>query len=113
MKRPTRGRQTAEQVVPSSNGDARLLLALRANDAGARPPLRSRRLLQPVPLAGFALMLVGLLVVLAVSVAASRRTAVLVAARALPAGTVVGVSDLRSTRLGADGDVLTALVKAN
>ena len=88
-----------------------VLLSHRAQaEAGARAPLRSRRLLQPVPLAGFALMLVGLLVVLAYSAAASRRTAVLVAAHALPAGALLRPSDLRSSRLGADGDVLAALV---
>jgi Flp pilus assembly protein CpaB len=75
-----------------------------------RRPLRSRRLLQPVPLAGFALMLVGLLVVLTYSAAASRRTAVLVAARDLPAGAVLHSSDLRSSKLGAEAGVLAALV---
>jgi Flp pilus assembly protein CpaB len=64
-----------------------------------------------VPLAGFALMLVGLLVVLAYSAAAARRTPVLVAARDLPAGAILHPSDLRSSRLGADGDVLSALLK--
>jgi Flp pilus assembly protein CpaB len=57
-------------------------------------------------------MLVGLLVVLGYSAAASRRTTVLVAARDLPAGAVLRLADLRSSRLGADGDVLAALVTA-
>ena len=110
MTRLTRWRSRPEEGARSTNGDSRLLLAPRATDAAARPPLRSRRLLQPVPLAGFALMLVGLLVVLAYSAAASQRTTVLVAARDLPAGAVLHLSDLRSSRLGADGDVLAALV---
>ena len=55
-------------------------------------------------------MLVGLLVVLGYSAAAARRTPVLVAAHNLPAGAVVRASDLRSSRIGADGDVLAALV---
>jgi Flp pilus assembly protein CpaB len=66
--------------------------------------------LQPVPLAGFALMLVGLLVVLGYSAAAGKRTAVLIAAHSLPAGTLVKPSDLRSSQLAADGVVLAALV---
>lgn len=110
MTRLTRWRSRPEEAARSTNGDGRLLLAPRATDAAARPPLRSRRLLQPVPLAGFALMLVGLLVVLAYSAAASQRTTVLVASRELPAGAVLHLSDLRSSRLGADGDVLAALV---
>ena len=111
MRPLTPGRARPAEAAASTNGSDRLLLAPReTEEAGARPPLRSRRLLQPVPLAGFALMLAGLLVVLAYSAAAARRTPVLVAARALPAGAVVHASDLRSSRLGADGDVLAALV---
>jgi Flp pilus assembly protein CpaB len=41
---------------------------------------------------------------------AGRRTPVLVVAHKLPAGAVVRPSDLRSSRIGADGDVLAALV---
>lgn len=112
MTRLTGRRSNADKTPPSTNGDGRLLLAPRETDSAARPPLRSRRMLQPVPLAGFALMLVGLLVVFGYSAAASRTTAVLVAARSLPAGAVLHLSDLRSSLLGADGDVLAALVTA-
>src|SRR5438094_10568007 len=101
MRRLTPRRSRPEEALRSRNGDGRLLLAPRQGDEeGARPPLRSRRLLQPVPLTGLALMLVGLLVVLGYSAAASRRTPVLVAARDLPAGAVVHASDLRSSGLG-------------
>jgi Flp pilus assembly protein CpaB len=78
--------------------------------AGARQSIQARRLLQPVPLAGFALMLIGLLVVLGYSAAAGKRTAVLIAAHNLPAGTLVRPSDLRSSRIAADQVVLAALV---
>lgn len=111
MKRSTSWRRRPDEAVASSNGGERVLLAPRT-EAAARPPLRSRRLLQPVPLAGFALMLVGLLLVLGYSAAASRRTAVLVVARDLPAGAVLHRSDLRSSRIAADGDILAALVSA-
>jgi len=113
MRRLTPRRSTAEEAARSTNGDGRLLLAPREDQEEARPPLRSRRLLQPIPLAGIALMLVGLLVVLGYSAAAARRTPVLVAAHNLPAGAVVRPSDLRSSRIGADGDVLAALVTAS
>jgi Flp pilus assembly protein CpaB len=109
MRALTRRRRREPQH--SSNGDGRLLLLARDEEpAGAAPPLRSRRLLQPVPLAGFALMLIGLLVVLGYSAAATRRTPVLVAAQALPAGATIHISDLRSSRIAADGDVLAALL---
>jgi Flp pilus assembly protein CpaB len=113
MRRLSAWRPSAEQTPPASNGDGRLLLAPRAGREGeAQPPLRSRRFLQPIPLAGIVLMLVGLLVVLGYSAAAGRHTSVLVAARDLRAGAVVRVSDVRSSRIGADGDVLGALVTA-
>src|SRR5438105_1267077 len=111
MRRLTARPSTRHERPAATNGDGRLLLAPRATEAAARAPLRSRRLLQPVPLAGLALMLVGLLVVLAYSAAAARRTPVLVAARDLPAGAILHPSDLRSSRLGADGDVLSALLR--
>jgi Flp pilus assembly protein CpaB len=103
--------KSAHATAPP-NGDGRVLLGPRAADTAARPPLRSQRLLQPIPLAGFALMLIGLLVVLAAAAAAAHRTAVIVAARNLPAGTVVQLRDLRSSRIGADANVLAALVSA-
>src|SRR5947209_8247309 len=76
-------------------------IALRVDADGARPPLRSRRALQPLPLIGFALMLVALLLVLGVYASASKRSSVLVAARNLPAGTLLSSSDLRGGRIAA------------
>ena len=94
----------------AENGNGRVEIAPRKGPAGARPPLRSRRVLQPVPLAGAGLMLVGLLVVLGYGAAAGHRTGVLIAARNLPAGVQLKASDLRSARIGADSVVLSALV---
>lgn len=82
----------------------------REEQQAIRAPLRSRRLLQPVPLAGIVLMLIGLVVVYGYSVAATHRTPVLVAAHDLPAGATINLSDLRSSRIAADGNVLAALV---
>lgn len=95
----------------SRNGHGPLLLLEREQEqAAARAPLRSRRLLQPVPLAGIVLMLIGLLVVYGYTAAATRRTPVLVAAHDLPAGATIRLTDLRSSRIAADGDVLATLV---
>src|SRR5437870_8483175 len=52
MRRLTPLRPRVRAAAPSANGDGRILLAPRAPEVGARPPLRTRRLLQPVPLAG-------------------------------------------------------------
>jgi Flp pilus assembly protein CpaB len=65
-----------------------------------------------LPLAGLVLIVVGLLVVLGYGAAAGQRTAVLIAARELPAGTLLTASDLRSSQIGADGALLAALVPA-
>jgi Flp pilus assembly protein CpaB len=112
-KRLTVRRSHGAERVTASNGSGRVLLTPRAGREGeARAPVGSPRFVQPIPLAGIVLMLVGLLVVLGYSAAAGRRTPVLVAARNLPAGAVVRASDLRSSRIGADGDVLAALVTA-
>src|SRR5690242_15037275 len=95
----------------SRNGHGPLLLLEREQEGtAARAPLRSRRLLQPVPMAGIALMLIGLLVVYGYTAAATRRTPVLVAAHDLPAGATIHLSDLRSSRIAADGDVLATLI---
>src|SRR5437764_13881085 len=101
MRRLTPRPPRTEEPARSTNGDGRLLLAPREDREEARPPLRSRRLLQPIPLAGIALMLVGLLVVLGYSAAAARRTPVLVAAHNLPAGAAAPPSDPPGPRTGA------------
>jgi Flp pilus assembly protein CpaB len=113
MSRLSWQRKARADTAPrrAGNGDGRVRIAPREGSADGWPPLRSRRLLQPVPLTGFALMLVGLLVVLGYGAAAGQRTPVLIAARNLPAGTLLQASDLRSARIGADGVVLSALVR--
>jgi Flp pilus assembly protein CpaB len=66
--------------------------------------------LQPLPLAGVALVLVAVVGYLIVYSQSTRRTMVLVAARDLPAGTVLRTGDLRSAGLAGDRAVLAALV---
>ena len=107
-----RSQRSKKTRAPSEDGNGRVRIAAREESSPARSPLRVRRLLQPVPLAGVALLLVGLLVVLCYQASAGRRSAVLIAARSLPAGTVINASDLRSAEVGADPVVLSALLPA-
>lgn len=110
MTRLLRRTRPAPGTSTGTNGDGRLGIAPRTAASRDHQPPRGRRFLQPVPLAGFALMLVGLVVVLGYSAAAGKRTAVLIAAHNLRAGTVVTPSDLHSSQIAADGVVLSALV---
>jgi Flp pilus assembly protein CpaB len=101
---------------PSDNGlprdpDAgRPVVALRDERNGAKPPLRTHRLLQPLVLVGALLVLIAFVVVLGVYASATSRQRVLVAARPLSAGTLVAESDLRSVGIAASGEVLGTLV---
>jgi Flp pilus assembly protein CpaB len=69
-----------------------------------------RGLLQPVPLAGMALVLVAIVGYLAVYSQTTQRTGVLVAARDIPAGTILRAGDLRSAGLAGDASVLDSLM---
>ncbi len=99
-----------EAAQPAPAGAGRVQIAPRERPAAARPPMRARRLVQPLPLAGLVLIVLGLLLVLGYGAAAGRRSSVLIAARALPAGTVLTGSDLRSSAVAADGALLAVLV---
>lgn len=108
------GRNSPAGVVPelplSSDGDG-APLRLREPRVGPLPtPRRKSRLLQPLPLAGVVLVLLAVVGYLAVYNQTSRRTAVLVAARDLPAGTVLHAGDLRSAGLAGDRHVLSSVV---
>lgn len=78
---------------------------MRAGKAGAL-----RRLGQPLPLAGVVLVLCSLVGYWSVYRATTRRTAVLVAARPLPAGRRLRPEDLRSVELAGDRAVLGTVV---
>ena len=79
--------------------------AARAGAAGVL-----RRLGRPLPLAGVVLVLLSLVGYWSVYRATTGRTAVLVAARPLLAGTRLRPEDLRSVELAGDGAVLGAFV---
>jgi Flp pilus assembly protein CpaB len=103
-------------------------LRLRDDDApatdpaeGATPKLRPhqsaastrtaqlKRLREPLPLIGIALVLIAFVGYLAVYTSTTHRTPVLVTTRALPAGTKLRASDLRSAELAGDGSVIAGL----
>lgn len=81
--------------------------------ASPTPTKRQKRLLQPLPIAGLVLVLIALIGYLAVYNSSRRRTQVLIAARALPAGTVLSASDLRSSGLAAEASTLSTMLPAH
>jgi Flp pilus assembly protein CpaB len=85
---------------------------VRLREPATPRPSRSRQhsFLQPLPLAGAALVLVALVGYLAVYSQTTRRTPVLVAARDLPTGTILRAADLRSAGLAGDRAVVGSLV---
>jgi len=102
-------------TAPAGNGappaGAAARLRPRERDAVAAPVLpRARRLLQPLPLLGLLLVLVALVGYWSVYRASTKRTPVLVAARALSAGAVLRVGDVRIGELAGDGRTMGALV---
>lgn len=107
------GRNAPEEVVPelplSGDGGGPLLRPREPETAQLPQPTR-RRLPQPLPLAGIALVLVAVVGYLAVYTQTTQRTAVLVAARDLPVGTILRPGDLRSAGLAGDQAVLSLLV---
>jgi Flp pilus assembly protein CpaB len=108
------GRRSPADVVPelplSGDGDG-APLRLREPKAGPAPtPRRKSQLLQPLPVAGVVLVLLAVVGYLAVYNQTTRRTAVLVAARDLPAGTVLHAGDLRSASLAGDQQVLASVL---
>ena len=94
--------------APPAGGAARL--RPRDPDAAAAPISGARRLLQPLPLLGLLLVLVALVGYWSVYRASTKRTPMLVAARALSAGAVLRAGDVRTGELAGDGRTMGALV---
>ncbi len=105
---PSRG------APPATNGGAPQVQVRQ------RPPVPSgdgtqarpagRRLLQPLPVVGAVLILIALIGAWGILNASTKRTQILVTTHALPAGTVLSGSDLRSGELAGDSSVLASLV---
>jgi Flp pilus assembly protein CpaB len=95
---------------PSLDGDAPRLRPRQPTAPDPAPAAsRLRRMREPLPLIGIALVLVAFIGYLAVYSSTTHRTSVLVTTRALPAGTVLRASDLRTTELAGDGSVMAGL----
>jgi Flp pilus assembly protein CpaB len=84
-------------------------------DQGGGQPRRPRqhRLLQPLPLAAVLLILLALIGYWSVYSRTTRRTQVLVAAHALPAGRVLRASDLTHTGLAGSSQALATFLPAS
>jgi len=67
----------------------------------------------PLPAAGIVLVLIALAGYLGVYAASSKRTQVLIAAHALPAGTVISAGDLRAGGIAGEPSVLSTLLPAS
>jgi len=102
--------RTAELTLPPiTDGDTPRLRPSQQAAPAAAPAPRLKRLREPLPLIGIALVLVAFVGYLAVYNATTHRTPVLVTTRALPAGTVLRASDLRAAELAGDGSVIAGL----
>lgn len=107
-------RLTQEQQATDFNGSAprvRLRAPIAAPERAARSQ-GARRWLSPLPIAGAVLVLIALVGYWGVYAASSKRTQVLIATRALPAGTVLSAGDLRSAGVAGAPALLSALLPA-
>jgi Flp pilus assembly protein CpaB len=108
-------RLTNDQPVTDSNGSApkvRLRVPVGPASGVVKPRRGLRSLLAPLPAAGIVLVLIALAGYLGVYAASSKRTQVLVASHALPAGTVLSAGDLRTGGLAGDASLLSTLLPA-
>jgi pilus assembly protein CpaB len=103
------------QAEHAGNGNG-TVPKVRLREPAGKPPSAAgpaaRRLLRPLPAAGIVLCLLALIGYWGVYAASTKRTPVLVATHALPAGTVLDASDLRAGSLAGEASVLAALVPA-
>lgn len=111
----SQSRRPAERTtgpLASALEQPRVRLRPASDGAAPRKPRPHRRWAQPLPIAGALLVLLALLGYLSVYNQTTKRTQVLVAAHALPAGSVLHASDLQSAGLASDRNVLATLVPA-
>jgi Flp pilus assembly protein CpaB len=109
-------RFTSGQPVTDTNGSApkvRLRAPASGGSRDARPKRGAGGLLAPLPAAGVVLVLIALVGYLGVYTASSKRTQVLFATRALPAGTIISAGDLRANGIAGEPSVLSALLPAS
>jgi Flp pilus assembly protein CpaB len=110
--RPRLSRLAPSPTARPANGNGQVpKLRMRPQPEAATPGgSGARRVLAPLPLAGIALIILALILDLGVLAANSKRTPVLLATHALPAGTVLSASDVRTGQLDGEASVLAALI---
>ncbi|MHB1836559.1 MAG: RcpC/CpaB family pilus assembly protein [Solirubrobacteraceae bacterium] len=110
MPRLSLSRLNHEPSSPADGNGRAPKVRMREQPASTRRTSGARRLLSPLPLAGIALVLIALIGYMGVYAAAGKRTTVLVAARTLPAGTVLSASDLRTGQLAGEASTIATLI---
>jgi Flp pilus assembly protein CpaB len=113
-RQATRGTQTEGSPPLAAVEVDRPRIRTRVDGDGSKPRRRRQhRLLQPLPLAAVLLILLALIGYWSVYSRTTRRTQVLVAAHALPAGRVLRASDLTHSGLAASSQLLATLMPAS
>ena len=113
-RQASRGQQIEGSPALAAVQIERPRIRTRPEGNGTRPRRRRQhRLLQPLPLAALFLILLALIGYWAVYSRTTRRTQVLVAAHALPAGRVLRASDLTHAGLAGSGQLLATLLPAS
>ena len=113
-RQATAANQTAASPELAAVEVERPRLRSRADANGKQPrQRRQHRLLQPLPLAALLLILLALIGYWSVYSSTTRRTQVLVAAHALPAGHVLRSSDFTHSGLAGSSRLLATLVPAS
>jgi Flp pilus assembly protein CpaB len=106
-------RLTSDQPVQDANGSPPRVRLRQPTAAGSSKAKRGgRRWLSPLPVAGIVLVLIALVGYLSVYAASSKRTQILLATHALPAGTVLSASDLRTAGIAGEPSLLSSLLPA-
>ncbi|MGH2942637.1 MAG: Flp pilus assembly protein CpaB [Solirubrobacteraceae bacterium] len=104
-----RSRERGPSAADLTDADAPRLRPRETGAPAAEALSQLRRLREPLPLIGIALVLIAFVGYLAVYSSTTHRTPVLVTTRALPAGTVLRASDLRAAELAGDSSVIAGL----
>jgi Flp pilus assembly protein CpaB len=113
-RQATRGDQPEGSPALAAVEVDRPRIRTRPDRDGTKPRRhRQHRLLQPLPLAALLLILLALIGYWSVYSRTTRRTQVLVAAHALPAGRVLRASDLTQSGLAGSSQLLATLMSAS
>lgn len=105
-------RLSAAQPAADTNGSPPKVRLRAPVDAGPAAQKPRRGLRSPLAVAGIVLVMIALVGYIGVYAAAGKRTQVLLATRALPAGTVLSAGDLRTGGIAGERSLLATLLPA-